>query len=65
MDDQTALLKEIRDGLREDFEWRRRAVEESIEIQKKAVRFQRIGLLIVLGAAALGALFLLRYALPR
>ncbi len=43
------LLTELRDAQREDLTYRRKAVEESLALSRRAVRMQRIGLLIVLG----------------
>lgn len=50
------LLTEIRDLQREERDWRRKAVEESVHLQRVGVQRQLLGLMIVvpliLGAVA-------------
>lgn len=60
------LLTEIRDAQREERDYRKRAVDESIDLQRRAVRLQRIGLGIVFAvlAAGLGLLALARRLAP-
>lgn len=48
------LLTDLRDAQREELAYRRRVVDESIGLQKRAVRLQRIGLAIVLVVLAVG-----------
>jgi hypothetical protein len=49
------LLTDLRDAQREELAYRRRVLEESIGLQRRAVRLQRIGLAIILGMLAVGA----------
>ncbi|MGL6072948.1 MAG: hypothetical protein ACRC8S_02180 [Fimbriiglobus sp.] len=42
------LLTEMRDAQRAEVEYRRRVMDESMALQKRGIRFQRIGLLVVL-----------------
>jgi len=46
------LLTELRDAQCEELAYRRRVLDESIGLQKRAVRLQRIGLATVLGVIA-------------
>jgi hypothetical protein len=48
------LLTDPRDAQRDELAYRRRVLDESIELQKRAVRLQRVGLAIVLGVVAVG-----------
>lgn len=50
------LLTEIRDNQREESAWRKKVIEESVRLQRVAVRWQRIalvaaGLLIIGGVS--------------
>ena len=47
------LLTELRDAQREELAYRRRMLNESIALQRRAVRLQRMGLAIVLGLVLL------------
>lgn len=47
------LLTEMRDAQREELVYRRRVLEESLALQKRALRAQRAGLGVVLGVFAL------------
>ena len=40
------LLTEIRDNQREEIAWRNKVIEESLRLQRTAVRWQRIGLVV-------------------
>ena len=40
------LLTEIRDNQREEIAWRNKVIEESLRLQRIAVRWQRIGLVV-------------------
>lgn len=40
------LLTEIRDNLREESDWRRRVISESVRLQRVGVRWQRMGLAV-------------------
>lgn len=48
------LLTDLRDAQREEVTYRRRVLDESLGLQRRAVRLQRIGLAIVLGVLAVG-----------
>ena len=48
------LLTELRDAQREDLAYRRKVLDESFSLQKRAIRLQRIGLLMVLVVIAVG-----------
>ena len=55
------LLTEMRDAQREDSTYRRKAIDESLILSRRAVRMQRIGLLIVLAVVVvIGGLFALK-----
>lgn len=58
------LLTEIRDLQREERDWRRKAVEESVHLQRVAIQRQMLALVIVapliVGALALLAWIFLR-----
>ena len=42
------LLTQLRDAQREEFEYRRQMMDETVRLQKRAARLQRIVLMIVL-----------------
>ena len=48
------LLTDLRDAQREELAHRRRVVDESIGLQRRAVRLQRVGLTIILAMLAVG-----------
>jgi hypothetical protein len=50
------LLTELRDAQREELAYRRKVLDESLALSRRAVRMQRIGLLIVVGMVIIGAL---------
>ena len=55
------LLTEMRDAQREDSTYRRKAIDESLILSRRAVRMQRIGLLIVLAVVVvIGGMFALK-----
>ena len=55
------LLTEMRDAQREDSTYRRKAIDESLILSRRAVRMQRIGLLIVLAVVVVvGGMFALK-----
>ncbi|MGL4465447.1 MAG: hypothetical protein ACRDD1_15590 [Planctomycetia bacterium] len=60
------LLTEIRDAQREEAAYRRKAVDESLALTRRAVRLQRLGLfvymLVVLAAAVLIAYLVSMFA---
>jgi hypothetical protein len=57
------LLTEIRDNQRKEIAWRRKAVKESVRLQRIAVRRQAFGLaivgLVIVGSAIVVTLLLL------
>ena len=57
------LLTEMRDAQREELAYRRRAVEESLALQRRAIWWQRVGMIVVFslfaGLIGLGGLFLI------
>jgi hypothetical protein len=62
------LLTEIRDNLREESDWRRKAIDESARLQLESARLQRLGILqhriaLAIGGFAIlaGVLFLTYY----
>ncbi len=48
------LLTELRDIQREELTYRRKAVDESLALTRRAVRMQRMGLLIMLAVIVVG-----------
>lgn len=55
------LLTEIRDNQREESDWRKRLIEESVRLQRGAVRMHRIGLAVG-GLLILGGVLYVLYA---
>jgi hypothetical protein len=54
------LLREIRDNQREAIAWRKQAVEKSLRLQRVAVLWQRVGLVLAGMLIAGGALLIAR-----
>jgi hypothetical protein len=52
------LLTDLRDAQREDLVYRRKVLDESIGLQKRAIRFQRVGLVTVLVAIGVGLIMI-------
>ena len=52
------LLTEMRDAQKEELAYRRKVLDESMALQRRAVRLQRIGLLIVLVFIAVGGILI-------
>ena len=55
------LLTEIRDNQREEIAWRKKVAEESLRLQRTAVSWQRIALVVVgltIIAGILGVVFM-------
>lgn len=48
------LLTEMRDAQREELTYRRKVLDESLALSRRAVRMQRIGLLFVVAVIAVG-----------
>ena len=48
------LLTEIRDAQREEMAYRRQVLDESLALSRRAVRMQRIGLLVVVAIIVVG-----------
>jgi hypothetical protein len=54
------LLTEIRENQREEIAWRKKVIEESVRLQRAALRWQRLALLVgglVIAAGALVVVF--------
>lgn len=49
------LLTEMRDAQREELAYRRKILDESLALSRRAVRMQRIGMLILIAVVAVGA----------
>lgn len=63
-DEIVRLLTEIRDNQVEDLDYRRQVMEQSLALQRRAVRWQRVGLVIVFVVIACGAALIALLWLP-